>query len=34
MNDFFDVNGNNGYFQNEHKVYGREDYLVFNAIFQ
>ena len=24
MNDFFDVNGNNGYFQDEHKVYGRE----------
>ena len=24
MNDFFDVNGNNGYFQNEHKVYGRD----------
>jgi len=24
MNDFFDVNGDNGYFQNEHKVYGRE----------
>ncbi len=24
MNDFFDVNGENGYFQNEHKVYGRE----------
>ena len=25
MNDFFDVNGENGYFQNEHKVYGREN---------
>ena len=25
MNDFFDVNGKNGYFQNEHKVYGREN---------
>ena len=25
MNDFFDVNGDNGYFQNEHKVYGREN---------
>ncbi len=24
MNDFFDVNGENGYFQNEHKVYGRK----------
>ena len=24
MNDFFDVNGSNGYFQNEHKVYGRD----------
>ena len=24
MNDFFNVNGGNGYFQNEHKVYGRE----------
>ena len=24
MSDFFDVNGKNGYFQNEHKVYGRE----------
>lgn len=24
MSDFFDVNGENGYFQNEHKVYGRE----------
>ena len=24
MNDFFDVNGDNGYFQDEHKVYGRE----------
>ena len=25
INDFFDVNGENGYFQNEHKVYGREN---------
>ena len=25
MRDFFDVNGENGYFQNEHKVYGREN---------
>tara|TARA_B100000795_G_scaffold257562_1_gene230908 strand:- start:386 stop:1201 length:816 start_codon:yes stop_codon:yes gene_type:complete len=24
MSDFFDVNGQNGYFQNDHKVYGRE----------
>ena len=24
MSDFFNVNGNSGYFQNEHKVYGRE----------
>jgi formamidopyrimidine-DNA glycosylase len=24
MNDFLDVNGGNGYFQDEHKVYGRE----------
>lgn len=24
MSDFFDVNGENGYFQNEHQVYGRE----------
>jgi len=25
INNFFDVNGNNGYFQNEHQVYGRKD---------
>ena len=25
MSDFFDVNGKNGYFQNEHRVYGREN---------
>ena len=24
LNDFLDVNGENGYFQDEHKVYGRE----------
>ncbi|MDC6484902.1 bifunctional DNA-formamidopyrimidine glycosylase/DNA-(apurinic or apyrimidinic site) lyase [Methylophilaceae bacterium] len=31
MNDFFDVNGENGYFQNEHKVYGRENELCFEC---
>ena len=31
MNDFFDVNGKNGYFQNEHKVYGRENELCFEC---
>ena len=31
MNDFFDVNGKNGYFQNEHKVYGRENELCFQC---
>jgi len=25
INNFFDVNGKNGYFQNEHQVYGRKD---------
>tara|TARA_B100000780_G_scaffold90012_1_gene62155 strand:- start:1363 stop:2181 length:819 start_codon:yes stop_codon:yes gene_type:complete len=25
LNDFLDVNGENGYFQDEHKVYGREN---------
>ncbi len=25
LNDFFDVDGKNGYFQEEHKVYGRRD---------
>jgi len=31
MNDFFDVNGENGYFQNEHKVYGRENQPCFQC---
>jgi formamidopyrimidine-DNA glycosylase len=31
MSDFFDVNGENGYFQNEHKVYGREGLPCFNC---
>ena len=25
INNFFDVNGKSGYFQNEHQVYGRKD---------
>ena len=25
LNDFFSVNGQSGYFQNEHNVYGREN---------
>ena len=25
INNFFDINGKNGYFQNEHQVYGRKD---------
>ena len=29
MSDFFDVSGENGYFQNEHKVYGREGMLCY-----
>ena len=33
MNDFFDVNGENGYFQNEHKVYGRENEPCFQCQF-
>ena len=33
MNDFFDVNGENGYFQNDHKVYGREDEPCFKCQF-
>jgi|TARA_B110000037_G_scaffold222497_2_gene297620 formamidopyrimidine-DNA glycosylase len=33
MNDFFDVNGDNGYFQNEHKVYGREGLKCFQCNF-
>lgn len=31
MSDFFDVNGENGYFQNEHKVYGREGLSCFTC---
>ena len=31
MNDFFDVNGKNGYFQNEHRVYGRENEACFKC---
>ena len=31
MNDFLDVNGENGYFQNEHKVYGRENQPCFQC---
>ena len=33
MNDFFDVNGENGYFQNDHKVYDREDEPCFKCQF-
>jgi len=33
INDFFDVNGENGYFQNEHKVYGRENKPCFQCQF-
>tara|TARA_B100000035_G_scaffold308385_1_gene312975 strand:+ start:13814 stop:14629 length:816 start_codon:yes stop_codon:yes gene_type:complete len=31
MSDFFDVNGENGYFQNQHKVYGREGLSCFKC---
>ena len=31
LNDFYSVNGQSGYFQNDHKVYGRESLGCFNC---